>query len=276
MCGLAALVLGVAVDCAAIPPPSECADAATPPHCDEPSPASAAPAPAEDLSAFEAGLRRRGPDGAAAASFALPGGGALQLLATLLQLRGGAPGDAALRHADGSVLCFNGASLRKRSRSAAAAEHVPTHLHMAHPQAKCLAEAWPCLQAARTAPRCCVRSLQLAGTCRRCCRRCAALGRSPISMRRRRRSGSDATSWAAAGALAAPWCLASLLVPCTPDLLPCPAPLQLAAAPPAAWAKRSAARVRGAPRATRLAAMGACPRMDCCCEAYCHLFDALC
>ena len=111
MCGLAALVLGVVVDCTAIPQPSE-ADAAAP-HCDEAPPAAAAPALAEDLSAFDAGLRRRGPDGAAAASFALCGGGALQLLATLLQLRGEAPGHALLRHADGSALCFNGASRRQ-------------------------------------------------------------------------------------------------------------------------------------------------------------------
>ena len=109
MCGLAALLLGVAVDCSAISQPNE-ADA----PCDAPGPEAASPAlvAEEDLSAFEAGLRRRGPDGTAAASFELRGGASLLLRATLLQLRGAAPGDAVLRHADGSALCFNGALRR--------------------------------------------------------------------------------------------------------------------------------------------------------------------
>ena len=93
------------MDCSAVPQP--CDDEA-PPHDEEPQ-CSAAASLAGGLAAFEAGLRRRGPDGTDTARFELRGGGRLELLASLLQLRGSSPSAAILRHPDGSALCFNGA-----------------------------------------------------------------------------------------------------------------------------------------------------------------------
>jgi asparagine synthetase B (glutamine-hydrolysing) len=94
MCGIALLVSGVSVDWT-----------------------SAWEAPADagsrigDLSGFDAALQRRGPDAVDTATVALGAGAELCVHASLLQLRGDAPGGAIQRSEDGSLLCFNGASL---------------------------------------------------------------------------------------------------------------------------------------------------------------------
>lgn len=106
MCGLAALLSGVEVDCSTIPQPGDEAAPCAPCAAGPPD----APLLPEGLESLEAGLRRRGPDGSAAAAFELRGWCRLSLRASLLQLRGDAPAEALRRHDDGSALCFNGAS----------------------------------------------------------------------------------------------------------------------------------------------------------------------